>query len=83
MPKGGIVYKVKNKVQSFVAMRNMENEFVDFKTYQMHDQFKEVYVDLFNAFRRSDKVILNRSLSQSMYEVSFKLFPYFYSTQLP
>ena len=37
MPKGNILYKTKNKVQSFVAMRSMENEFVDFKTYQMHD----------------------------------------------
>ena len=62
------MYKAKNKFQTFVALRNIENEFVDFKSYQIHDQYKEIYSDLWTAFKRSDKVILSRSLSQSMYE---------------
>ena len=34
-PKGGLVYKVRNKTQSFFALRNMENEFIDFKTFYL------------------------------------------------
>ena len=82
-PKGNIVYKLKNKVQSFVALRSIENEFVDFKTYYLQDQMKDIYLDLSNAFKRADKVILSRSLSQPMYDFTTallkekKLNPYF------
>ena len=36
-PKGGIAYKSQSKVKSFVSMRMMENEFVDFRSYRVLD----------------------------------------------
>jgi hypothetical protein len=33
MPKGNPIYKLKNRVLTFTALRQIENEFVDFKTY--------------------------------------------------
>jgi len=33
MPRGNIVYKMKNKVTSFISLRSIENDFVDFKSY--------------------------------------------------
>jgi hypothetical protein len=36
-PAGGIVYKGTSKVKSFVSMRMMENEFVDFRSYRVLD----------------------------------------------
>ena len=68
-PKGGLLYKAKNKVQTFFSLRNVENEFIDFKTFHVDTQFREIYHDLFNAYRRNDKVVLHRSLSESMFEV--------------
>ena len=73
-PKGNIIYKLQNKVRTFTAMRNFENEFVDFKTYHAQDQFKEIYLDLYKAYKRSDKVIMTRSLSEGMIKVSMFLF---------
>ena len=57
------MYKTRNYMQSFLTKRSIENEFVDFRTYYVHDQFGEIYTDLFNAMRRGDKVILTRSCS--------------------
>jgi len=34
----------------------------------MDKQFREIYGDLFNAYRRGDKVILQRSLSEPMFD---------------
>ena len=34
-PKGSLSNKVKGKIQSFFATRNIENEFVDFKSYNI------------------------------------------------
>ncbi len=34
-PKAPILYKVKNKVWTFFALRNIENEFIDFKTFHV------------------------------------------------
>jgi hypothetical protein len=51
-------FKAKNKVWSFFAMRNIENEFIDFRSYEVADQFKEIYGDVYQAFKRSDKVVL-------------------------
>ena len=34
-PAGGPLYKTQNKVKSFISMRLMENEFVDFRTYRI------------------------------------------------
>ena len=57
-------------MQTFSAVRSMENEFVDYETYTVRDQFKEIYLDLFKAYKRGDKVILKRSLAEQMYDVS-------------
>ena len=48
-------------------MRNVENEFIDFKSYNLDQQFREIYGDLSLAYKRVDKVNLQRSLSESMY----------------
>ena len=48
-------------IQSFFAARNIENEFIDFKSYNLDRQVREIYTDLFVAYKRSDKVILQRS----------------------
>ena len=37
-------------------MRNIENEFVDFKLYNLDWQFKEILSEVNLAYRRSDKV---------------------------
>jgi hypothetical protein len=62
-----MVYKVRNNIWTFFAMRNIENEFVDFKGYNINAQIKEVYGDLSVAYKRGDRVTLNRSLSTSMF----------------
>ena len=36
-PAGGVFYKSQNKLKSFISMRMMENEFVDFRTYRIVD----------------------------------------------
>lgn len=68
-PHGNLLYKLRNKAQSFFTFRNFENEFIDFKTFHIDTQFREIYHDLFNAQKRGDKVIMQRSLSEPMFEV--------------
>ena len=34
---GGMLYKMQNKFMNWTAMRSIENEFVDFKTYHVHN----------------------------------------------
>ena len=48
-------------------MRNIENEFVDFKGYNIATQLRENYEGLSVAYKRGDRVTLNRSLSTSMF----------------
>lgn len=36
-PNGGLIYNIKNKVNNFFQLRNIENEFLDFKTYTIHN----------------------------------------------
>ncbi len=67
-PNRPLLSQLGNKVRTFFAIRNIENEFVDFKTHIIHDQFSEIYTDLHNAYKRGDKVILQRSLSEPMFE---------------
>jgi hypothetical protein len=55
-------------VWTFFAVRNIENEFLDFKTHLLKQQFSEIYTDLHNGYKRGDKVILQRSLSEPMFE---------------
>ena len=59
-----------SRVRTFIASRSIENEFVDYASYRIPEQFKDVYLDLFNAYKRNDKVIMKRSLSETMYDVS-------------
>lgn len=73
-PKGSLLYKTRNKIWTFFALRNIENEFIDFKTFHVDTQFREIYHDLYNAYKRGDKVILQRSLSEPMFEVSLLYF---------
>ena len=56
MVNGGILYKVMSKVKSFVAIRNIENEFIDFKSYHLDSQFRDINASVFKAYTKSDKV---------------------------
>lgn len=47
---GGLYYKVTNRLKSFVASRNMENEFVDFKVYDLTKQFSDINTHLYKAY---------------------------------
>ena len=47
-------------------MRTMENEFVDFRNYKVLNQFKEIYGELFHAYKRHDKFVLTKHLSVPM-----------------
>ena len=67
-PKLSLLMKMRNKVWTFFAVRNIENEFIDFKVHALDEQFKEIYHDLYQAYKRGDKVILQRSLSEPMFE---------------
>lgn len=67
-PKRNLLLKLRNKIWTFLAVRNIENEFIDFKPHNLDSQFREIYHDLHNAYKRSDKVILQRSLSEPMNE---------------
>ena len=34
-PKGNFLYKMQNSVKTFLGLRQIENEFIDFKVYQV------------------------------------------------
>ena len=67
-PHGGLIYKLRNWMQTFFWVRNIENEFVDFKTFYLQDQIPEIYHDLVEAYKRNDKVTLQRSLADPFYQ---------------
>ena len=67
---GGIIYQIMNKIKNFIAIRNIENEFVDFKELHIQSQFKDINSSAYKAYSRSDKVNLKRSLSESMYNLA-------------
>ena len=46
---------------------------MDFKSYNLDRQFREIYSDLYTAYKRGDKVILQRSQSESMNNYSVAL----------
>ena len=70
---GGLFYKLSNKVATFMALRNIENEFVDFKTYNVNKNFKEINSSVHIAFTKRDKVRLQKSLSESMFQYAKSL----------
>ena len=47
---GGMFYRLQNAARSFTAIRNIENEFVDFKSYHIDKQFKDINLSVFKAF---------------------------------
>jgi hypothetical protein len=57
-PNGSALYHMRNKLFTFFSVRNIENEFIDFKTFNIDKQFREIYHDLHNGYKRADKVIL-------------------------
>ena len=69
-PDGNLVYKLKNKIQTFFLLRSFETEFIDFRSYNVNIQFKEIYDEIYNAYRRSDKVGIERHCSEGMKNVS-------------
>jgi len=56
-----------NRLKNFMSIRNIENEFVDFKSYNLDSQFKDINTSVYKAYQKSDKVNLQRSLSEAMY----------------
>ena len=67
LANGGLYYKFMNRVKSFVSIRNIENEFVDFKSYHLDSQFREINQSVYKAYAKSDKVNMQRSLSEAMF----------------
>ena len=67
-PDRPLLSNLRNRCWTFFAIRNIENEFIDFKSHNLQQQFSEIYVDLHTAYKRADKVILQRSLSEPMFE---------------
>ena len=61
------------KVKSFLAIRNIENEFVDFKSFNLSQQFRDINTSLYKAYQKNDKVNMQRSLSESMFAYSIAL----------
>jgi hypothetical protein len=57
-PNRNMLLKARNSVWTFFSVRNIENEFIDFKVFNLENQFKEIYTDLHSAYKRADKVIL-------------------------
>ena len=53
---GGPIYKLLNKCRSFFAIRNIENEFVDFRSYNIDSQFQEINANVYKAYAKNDKV---------------------------
>ena len=66
-PKAPFIKKITNWFLNFYYLRQIETEFVDFKTHSILPQTREIYNNLRIALNRSDRVVLRRSLSDPMY----------------
>ena len=66
---GNLLYKLRNKLQSFYNIRMTENEFHDFKPYKIESQFTDISKMVYRGYTRNDKVLLARSLSESMFDL--------------
>lgn len=62
-----------NRLKNFMSIRNIENEFVDFKSYNLDSQFKDINTSIYKAYQKSDKVNMQRSLSEAMYNYAVSL----------
>ncbi len=67
-PKGGLLYLASNKWRTSRATKGLEKQFADFKSFYLDTQFREIYGDLYHAYRRGDLVYLRRSLSDHLYD---------------
>ena len=56
-----------------MAIRMIENEFVDFKTYSLPEQFKEINQSVYKAYSKKDRVNMQRSLSEPMFNYATQL----------
>ena len=45
-PRWSILYKIRNMLATFFSVRNIENEFVDFKIIDLDQQIPEIYKDI-------------------------------------
>ena len=64
----GIGKRLAGWFETHRTTKALEKQFVDFKPFYIDTQFREIYSELFFACRRRDLVILQRSLSDNMYE---------------
>ena len=53
-PSGGLFYRIKNSLMTFFSMRNIENEFIDFKKHDLiSEQIPDLYSEAADSFKRS------------------------------
>jgi hypothetical protein len=72
-----LLSRFSGRYRSYQTTKALEKKFLDFKPFYIDTQFREIYHDLYLAYKRRDLVILQRSLSDPMYEV-MKRMPYSY-----
>ncbi len=70
---GGAYYQLVNKLKNFMGIRNIENEFVDFKSYNLDSQFRDIHQSVYKAYQKGDKVNMQRSLSEAMYNYAISM----------
>lgn len=63
------VYRAKDWYGSHRVEKEMQAKFKDFKTFYVNDQFQDIYTDLYYGYKRRDLVMMQRSLSDYMYDV--------------
>jgi hypothetical protein len=68
-----LLTKLQGRYTTYRALKKIERTFMDFKSFYVDTQFREIYSDLQIAFKRRDLVVLQRSLSDPMYEVSLDI----------
>ena len=56
-----------------MAIRMIENEFVDFKSYNLPDQFIQINQSVHSAYAKKDRVNMQRSLSEPMFNYATSL----------
>ena len=75
IPKGGLLYNLRNKKVSYFAMKQMEQEFKGFSSIKsnLDSQFKSIYRSVYKAYRCNDRVDLFKGLNEHMYLYSCEL----------
>ena len=69
IPNGSLLYALRNKRVSYLAMRQMEQEFKEFSSIKSNidSQFKNIYRSVYKAYKRNDRVDLFKGLNEHMY----------------